>query len=76
MTMLVAKKRLVVYRCPVHANFVSLCVEEEGTGTRILGGKCCVDQYKEVHWWIPTPDQWRNLQRACDEALEELEDDE
>lgn len=38
----------VVYSCPKHRT-KTLCFEHnDGRGTRLLGGKCCVQQYEQT----------------------------
>ena len=37
--------KLVAYQCPTHEKFWSLCLERCGSGTRLFGGKCCLNQY-------------------------------
>ncbi len=42
------KAFLTIYRCPSHKGFVTVCIENEGGGgIRYLGGKCCVNMYKD-----------------------------
>lgn len=61
--------KFVVYQCPVHKSFVSLCAEADGGGTRMLGSKCCPAQYStRLAEWKLTPKQVR-------EVIETLEND-
>ena len=66
-----ARPMLVIYRCPEHRRFMSLCVDGDGIGTRVAGGKCCPRQYIErmVSWRL-TQELRDNLMEEMDAALE------
>jgi hypothetical protein len=64
---------ITVHRCPVHQQFWSLCVDRhDGSGVRVLGGKCCHLQYKaEQVAWRLTEARRNELVEAMDAALED-----
>ena len=59
--------KVVVYQCPTHPNLFRMTFEfESGTGVRVLGMKCCVNQYgREICRWTPSKG---DLERMIDEA--------
>lgn len=66
------KANLSIYQCPVHPDFVTICVDRnlEGSGTRYFGGKCCSRQY-ERRLKVVVLDE-RNKRRFV-EFIEELQ---
>ena len=62
------KANLVVYQCPAHKDFITLALERsDGTGLRLLGGKCCPNQYGIAIR------KWPLSVAACAEIVEEFE---
>ena len=61
------RRFVTIYQCPEHQDFVTVCVEDdESGGTRVLGSKCCPNQYRlRLKRWVLT-DELR------DELIEEL----
>jgi len=56
---------VVVHRCPEHRRFWSLSIDgQDGCGTRVLGNKCCVNMYREVHRWPINADEAREIART------------
>lgn len=48
---------VAIYQCSKHPNFVALVFDdpESGTGTRMLGSKCCHNLYgHKLKTWRPT----------------------
>lgn len=64
---------LVTYECPIH-KLCSLVVEVvSGSGVRVAGPKCCVNQYQsEVLRWHLTKNQWLELAREAENAAEDV----
>lgn len=62
---------LAINRCPLHANFWSVSVEEhDGSGTRLTPSKCC-GQWKTVTRWLLTEQDWQEVMRIADDARED-----
>jgi hypothetical protein len=63
--------KLVAHRCPSHPSFVSLCTETEHGGTRVLGGKCCPNQYSvRLAEWNLTRKQLREMIDVLENDIE------
>jgi len=48
------KNDFVLYQCPTHKDFITVTLQDAKTGSdlRLLGGKCCVNQYgRELKRW-------------------------
>lgn len=56
---------IAINRCPEHKDFWCICIEdEEGSGTRIVGGKCC------GRWNLVK--RWPLTERTIESILEEM----
>lgn len=62
-----------VYQCAAHPEFTPLVIEDEnGSGTRVLGGKCCKNMYGRILVRIPLNNDVKI--RALIEELEAIEE--
>ena len=73
-------KYLAIWRCTAH-DFTTLCLEnEDGGGTRLIGGKCCGRLDQLVKRWVLSPEKAEEIvneiQCAMEEEQQEERDDE
>jgi len=61
-----SKPVIAIYICPSHPDFVTLCIEDDDGGTRVLGGKCCPKQYAKPRR------KWPLTQKVADELTKEM----
>ena len=67
------RKRITIYQCPQHKSSKSLCIEDDAGGVLILGGKCCVNQYKtELARFYLKPDDIGEMITQLEFAIEDL----
>ncbi len=65
--------RFVIYRCPDHPHMVTLLMENVRGGTRLLGGKCCVNQYtRPLAAWSVTESMAERFRTALHAAVREV----
>jgi len=65
------KRSLSINRCPTHG-FISVSIDDEAGGTRITPGKCC-GRWDVVKSWDLSVDDWLELARNAEKAVEDLE---
>jgi hypothetical protein len=71
------KLRLVVYQCPIHQHFITICIDSDlGGGRRFFTGKCCVSQYAKKLKSVPLTSrrQIESFIKELNVALEMLDD--
>ena len=69
----IEKLYLVIYQCPKHPSFVTICIDSaSGSGRRFFTGKCCVSQYAKKLKSIPLTDR-RKIESFIDDLHAAME---
>lgn len=63
---------LEICQCPVHTEFWSVCIGDEGMSTRLTPSKCC-GRWRTIKTWNITSGLAEEAIRLFEEAKEEQE---
>ena len=62
---------LSIDQCPIHPEFITITIEDSGSGTRLLGSKCCGRTHRQVSFKLDEG-KLNEIINACENAKSEL----
>lgn len=63
-------KKLVINRCPEHADFWAVSIDDDSGGVRLTSPKCC-GRWCTVKEFALSPEQWDRAAEECQNAAED-----